>query len=336
MHTPRVLLACLYADFGQDGNMLPDFSNASWEFENAYKSWKQLADEGVVELETHWVDTQSDALGLERLISLAKDVDFIYQVPVTHALGIHLPQARQIIDGGTPIVSFHPDLHLRYKHLRGDGFVLSRIVEGYDTHTISPAKHMMPQLLADGVKAYHMPFGIPVWCDRYCLKEDAKPYDVTFVGQKHGVREQIVSQLRGAGIRVQTWGHFWPPHRDHYGRLTGSEMVRVFNASKINLNLRWCSRDPNHGQIKGRDFELMGCGAFMMATKHSETEDFNELYTPGDEFAETNMADMVDMIQHYLGDDVIRTQMTERAYLKRDEHLWTTRLKKFLGDWGTW
>ena len=109
MKKPKILLACLYADFGQNGQMKPDFSNASWEYENIYKPWKQLADEGVVELETHWVDTQSDAPGLERLMSLAKDVDLIFQVPVTHALGIHLPQAKKIIEGGTPIVSFHPD-----------------------------------------------------------------------------------------------------------------------------------------------------------------------------------------------------------------------------------
>lgn len=333
----KVLLSCLYADFGQEGKMLPDFSNSSWEFENAYKSWKQLADEGIVELETHWVDTQNDAPGLERLVSLARDVDFIYQVPVTHALGIHLPQARKIIEGGTPIVSFHPDLHLRYKHRRGDRFVLSRITEGYDTHTISPAKHMMPQLLADGVKAYHLPFGIPAWCNRQILDEPSKPYDVTFIGQKHGVREEVVSQLRRAGIRVQTWGYFWSPHRDHYGRPTGSEMVRIFNASKINLNLRWCSRDPNHGQIKGRDMELMGCGAFMLASQHAECDDFHELYTPDKEFAEYHLVDkMIEGIRYWLENDISRNAVAFNAWQKREANLWTTRLKKFLEDWGTW
>lgn len=331
----KVILACLYADFGEDGKMLPDFSNCSWEYTNVYKEWKTLADEGVVDLEYFWLDKQSDA-ERERLISLAKDVDFIYQVPVTHALGIHLPTAQKIIEGGTPIVSFHPDLHMRYQHPAGDRFVHSRVTEGYDTHTISPAKHMMKQLEDNGVRAYHMPFGIPASCDQIPVGDDDEIYDVTFVGQKHGIRERVISQLRGAGIRVHTWGHFWPDHEDHHGRPTVPEMVDIFNRSKINLNLRWCSRSPNYGQIKGRDFELMGCGAFMMATKHFETEDFNELYTPGEEFAEADIGHMADTIRHYLGDDTIRTQMAERAYQKRDQHLWTTRLKKFLGDWETW
>ena len=331
----KILLSCLYADFGQNGQMKPDFSNSSWEYENVYKAWKQLADEGLVELETHWVDTQSNPQGLERLVSLAKDVDLIFQVPVTHALGIHLPQARQIIDGGTPIVSFHPDLHMRYKHPAGDRFVLSRVTEGYDTHTISPALHMMEQLKHDKVAAYHMPFGVPDWCN---LQLDVEQiYDVTFVGQKHGIREQVISQLRGAGIRVQTWGHFWPPHKDHYGRPSPLEMVRIFNQSKINLNLRWCSRSPNHGQIKGRDFELLGCGAFMLASQHHETDDLHQLYVPNNDFVEYHFVhDMIEGIKYWLENDVSRQTMAWNAHLKRKDNLWTTRFKKFLRDWGTW
>ena len=329
----RIILACLQSDFGQDGIQKFDkdgnFSNCSWEYINVYKEWKTLSDEGLVDLELFWLDKQSDERR-DWLVSRAKEIDFIYQVPVTHALGIHLPQAQKIIEGGTPIVSFHPDLHMRYQHPAGDRFVHSRVTEGYDTHTISPAKHMMKQLEDNGVKAYHMPFGIPASCRS--INRDKK-YDVTFVGQQHGIRERVIAQLRGAGIRVHTWGHFWSPHQDHHGRPGVSEMVEVFNRSKINLNLRWCSRSPHYGQIKGRDFELMGCGAFMMATKHHETEDFNELYIPGEEFAEVDMVNMVDLIRHYLDDDDIRTQMAERAYQKRDKHLWTTRLKKFLADW---
>ena len=310
--------------------MKPDFSNASWEYDNIYKPWQKLADEGVVELQTYWTD-QQDAKSIERLQSISKEVDLIFQVPVTHALGIHLPQAQKIIEYGTPIFSFHPDLHLRYLHPKGDDLVGSYIREGYTTHTLSPALHMMPILEENGVKAYYMPFGIPDCCAPEPGAE--KEYDVTFVGQKHGLREQVVSQLRGAGIRVHTWGHFWPEHRDHHGRPDVPEMVRIFNRSKVNLNLRWCSRDANHGQIKGRDFELMGCGAFMVASQHTETNDFHTMYEPGKEFAEYHFVhEMVDGIKHYLENDAEREAMTQKALEKREEHLWVTRLKKFMTD----
>lgn len=316
--------------------MLPDFSNASWEYFNIYKPWKQLENEGLIELETHWVDTQSNPQGLERLVSLAKDVDFIFQVPVTHALGIHLPQARQIIDGGTPIISYHPDIHMRYKHHSGDQFVLSRVTEGYDTHTVSPALHMMSELAGDAVRCYHMPFGIPDSCVRKVSNDGEETYDVTFVAQKHGIRENVISQLRGAGIKVDVWGHFWPPHKDYHGRPDADEMASIFNRSKINLNLRWCSRSPHHGQIKGRDFELLGCGAFMVASRHVETDDLHELYTPGKEFVEYQFVhEMVDGIKYYLEHDDERQAIADAALAKREDNLWTSRFKKFLSGWET-
>jgi len=335
----KILLACLKADFGESGiekySPNGEFINPSWEYMNLYLAWKQLADEGLIELETHWVDQQSDALGLERLISLAKDSTMVWQCPVTHALGIHLPQARQIIDNGTSICSFHPDIHMRWNHSSGDGFVKSRIDEGYDTHLLSPAKHMIKPLRDYGIRVALMPFGIPSWCDRQ-LDVDRK-YDVTFVGQKHGIREQVVSQLRGAGIKVDTWGHFWPAHSDHHGRPGGAEMAEIFNQSKVNLNLRWCSRDPNHGQIKGRDFELLGCGAFMVASQHVECDDLHELYSPVSEFAEYHFVDeMVEGIKSYLEDDIARNAMAFNAYQKREANLWTTRFRQFMDDWGTW
>lgn len=334
----KILLVCLKADFGESGiekyNPNGEFINPSWEYMNLYLAWKQLADEGFIELNTHWVDQQSDHKGLERLLSLARQSDIVWQCPVTHALGIHLPQARQIIEGGTPIVSYHPDAHMRYKHASGDGFVHSRVTEGYDTHTITPARHMMEIFKADGVKACCVPFGIPSWCDRQDIEQK---YDVAFVGQKHGIREQVVSQLRGAGIKVDTWGHFWPAHRDHHGRPTGSQMVEIFNQSKVNLNLRWVSRDPNHGQIKGRDFELLGCGAFMVASQHVECDDLHELYSPVSEFAEYHFVDeMIEGIKAHLEDDIGRNAIAFNAYQKREANLWTTRFKKFLKEWGTW
>lgn len=339
MSKPKIILACLRSDFGQDGvqkfNDQGEFINSSWEHENLYLAWKQLADEGLVELETFWTDEQSNR-ERERLIGLAKEFDMVWQCPVTHALGIHLPTAQKIIDGGTPIVSFHPDLHMRYQHPAGDRFVHSRVTEGYDTHTISPAKHMMKQLADNGVRAYHLPFGIPATCDRVPVAEGEEQYDVTFVGQQHGIRERVISQLRGAGIQVHTWGHFWPEHHDHHGRPGGSEMVDIFNRSKINLNLRWCSRSPSHGQIKGRDFEVLGCGEFMLATKHFECDDLHELYTPGVDFDECDLVDMPDKINYWLKNDTLREEICANAYKKRHNNLWTTRLKKFLKDWDTW
>lgn len=57
-------------------------------------------------------------------------------------------------------------------------------------------------------------------------------YDVTFIGQPYGQRRQVIEQLRHAGIHVRTWGQGWDE-----GRASQDEMIKIFNTSRINLNL---------------------------------------------------------------------------------------------------
>ena len=57
-------------------------------------------------------------------------------------------------------------------------------------------------------------------------------FDVTFVGQPYGHRRKVIEQLRQAGIDVRTWGQGWDS-----GRVSQDEMIRIFSASRINLNL---------------------------------------------------------------------------------------------------
>ena len=70
----------------------------------------------------------------------------------------------------------------------------------------------------------------------------------------------------------------------------------------------------------------------MLATKHPETNDFHELYEPEVCYAEANMEEMVDKIKTYLTNDSMRYNMQLAAYTRREENLWTTRFKNFLGD----
>src|SRR3954447_10936802 len=58
-------------------------------------------------------------------------------------------------------------------------------------------------------------------CNRYAYtkRTDELKHDVTFVGQPHGDRIEVVERLRGAGITVECWGHGWPA-----GRLEQDEM----------------------------------------------------------------------------------------------------------------
>lgn len=74
--------------------------------------------------------------------------------------------------------------------------------------------------------------------DHLYRPSDEEPrYDVTFVGQPYGIREEAIEALRQAGVSVRTFGSGWPS-----GKISQEEMIRVFGQSRINLNFSDASR----------------------------------------------------------------------------------------------
>ncbi|MCX6031407.1 MAG: glycosyltransferase [Chloroflexi bacterium] len=133
-----------------------------------------------------------------------------------------------------------------------------------------------------------------------------KIYDVSFVGQPHGNRREVISRLRQAGINVQTWGYGWEK-----GKVTQYEMVRIFNQTKINLNLNNASV-PGMDQIKGRNFEIPGCGGFMLTGR---VQGLDEYYQADEEivgFADTD--DLIDKVRYYLGHEEDRERIALKGY----------------------
>jgi spore maturation protein CgeB len=151
----------------------------------------------------------------------------------------------------------------------------------------------------------------------------AKCFDVSFVGQPHGDRPRIVAALRRAGIDVSVWGFGWPA-----GRISQEEMIRVFSASRINLNLSNASVGKED-QVKGRDFEVPGCGGFMI-TKYST--ELASCYEPGVEVETYRDLDgLVETIRHYLTDAERREQIAVRGYERTiREHTMESRLSSIL------
>jgi spore maturation protein CgeB len=329
INKPRVLLACMYQDFGQQ-EMLPDFSNASWEYFNIYKSWKQLEEEGAVDIVgVHWLNVDNNPKGFDRLLSLAREANIIFQVAVNHGLSICKPYCDKIIEAGIPIVDYPPDIWARFDHHTPENWIVGRYRENYVTHFLSPAQHVLPLMRQHNLPVKYMPFGIDDGCDR--ILDAEKKYDVSFVGQKHGIRGQVIDACLKAGIEIHLFGHYWDGYPNWYGRPCNQEMNEIFNSSHINLNLRWTSRSPSRGLVNGRSFELLGAGTFMLATQHVETDDFHELYTPGNEFVEYHYVnEMIEAIKYYLDHDEERQAIADAAYLKRQDNLWITRLKGFL------
>lgn len=174
-------------------------------------------------------------------------------------------------------------------------------------------------------------------CNHFSYRPVELPlrYDVSFVGQPHGNRRETIEALRASGIRVDVWGFGW-----ERGRLSQDEMVRIFGQSRINLNLanasttasgRWRRHIPSGRprlvqQIKGRNFEVPGCGGFLL-TEMAENLDY--YYTPGQEVGVfSGLDDLVRAVHHYLREDAQRRRIARAGYERTlAEHTYEKRFR---------
>jgi spore maturation protein CgeB len=175
-------------------------------------------------------------------------------------------------------------------------------------------------------------------CNRYAYERtaDRLEYDVTFIGQSYGERPATVERLRADGIDVRCWGFGWPE-----GRIEQDEMVRVFGASRINLNLSsafspggrlpWRvlrritgKKEERKSQIKGRTFEVPGSGGFLLTDRVAYLEDY---LSPGEEIGIFESADdLVAQVRWWLEHEDERSKAAEAGYRRvRAEHTYDHR-----------
>jgi spore maturation protein CgeB len=176
-------------------------------------------------------------------------------------------------------------------------------------------------------------------CNRYAYDWTGRKleYDVTFVGQSYGDRPETVERLRAEGFDVRCWGFGWPE-----GRIEHDEMVRVFGASRVNLNLsaaysppgnlrarigrliRREHHEPRKSQIKGRTFEVPGSGGLLLTDRVPYLEDY---LAPGKEIAVFDSTDgLVDQVRWWVAHEEERAAVAEAGYRRvRAEHTYDDR-----------
>ena len=167
-----------------------------------------------------------------------------------------------------------------------------------------------------------------------------KKYDVSFVGGWHPYREWLIGRIRKAGISVEVVGHRWPK-----GEIDQEGMVRIFNESRINLNLsnsaswdlRYLASSPwaiinrlrskkNIEQMKARMFEVNGCGAFQLTYY---VEGLARCYDIDREIAVyADADDLVEKVKFYLAHEALRESIAEAGYKRTlKEHTFAQRFK---------
>lgn len=220
-------------------------------------------------------------------------------------------------------------------------------------------------------------------CNHFLYRKLNLPllHDVTFVGQPHGNRREVIEAIRRAGLNVRVWGQGWDN-----GRLIQEQMIEVFNQSRINLNLSnasvqaaglgsrvkstsrallsrslsklpfgtklktwakprlqaarrhlesWRRPGPFGAvpvyleQIKGRNFEIPGCGGFLLTERAENLEDY---YEDGKEivcFAGTN--DLIEKARYFLRHEDERAAIAQAGYERTArEHTYAHRFTEIL------
>ena len=182
---------------------------------------------------------------------------------------------------------------------------------------------------ANGMKVVHSQWG---GSPLYKPGNGEKKYDVTFIGQKHGIRPQILAALRDRGVKVDLFGNYWDGYDNWHGYLTDfGSMVHIFQQSKVCLNLS----NPWHigtlPQIKGRHFEIPQCGALQVSTP---ADNLDSYFEPGKEIVVCNdIESLASRITHYLNEDGEREVIARAGYERMQrEHQWHHRFGKILQE----
>lgn len=176
--------------------------------------------------------------------------------------------------------------------------------------------------------------------------------DVSFVGQSHGNRQEVVGFLRRNRIDIVTKGTHWNIRRyhnilkklrliseSHYQtiinqtRITQDEMIDFFQQSKINLNLTTSSNTNYRNQIKGRNFEIPGCGGFQLS---QYAERLEEYFIPEKEIVFfSSMDEMLEKIRYYLEHDNERNAIADAGYKRAiNDHTYEKRFNDLFKQMG--
>jgi spore maturation protein CgeB len=222
-------------------------------------------------------------------------------------------------EGGGPTVNWFADDHWRF-----EGFT-RHFAPAFDW-CVTTDHESLPRYRAIG---YDHVIQSQWACNRYAYTRTAEriEHQVTFVGQSYGERPKVVAGLRDAGYEVECWGQGWPG-----GRIEHEQMVRLFGASAINLNLSSSFRPRNtlrmrlgalargikldtvarRSQIKGRTFEVPGSGGFLLTDAVPHLEEYLE---PGREigvFSSTD--DLIEQVGYWTSHEAERAAVAQAGY----------------------
>jgi hypothetical protein len=179
--------------------------------------------------------------------------------------------------------------------------------------------------LAKGVAAYYMPQGIDPTL--YPPDEGEPLIDVSFMGQRYGMRGAFIDALRRSGVEVDCYGPGW-------GRVVShDEKVRIYSRSRINLGIGGVGYSDRITCVKGREFEVAAAGGLYLTTYDPELP---RLFEIGREIlCYRNEIDCVELIRYYLENEQAAREIAAAGRQRcLKSHTWGARMAELLGWMG--
>lgn len=177
-----------------------------------------------------------------------------------------------------------------------------------------------------GARVIYMPAGAnPKVYRPYDVPRDV---EVSFIGQKYGMRPNVVEDLQSRDIPIQAFGKGWDG-----GEIPVEEMVKLYSRSRITLGFGTVGDSEAIICLKGRDFEVPMSGGFYLTQYNHELEPYFKL---GEEIVcYQDLDDMAEKIRYYL-DHPDEAEAIRKAGYERSiaEHTWVKRFRTAFEEMG--
>ena len=245
------------------------------------------------------------------------------------AYGTHLefePATLQTLRShGVPVCVLSLDDKHRFEEVPSWGYPNGQkpLIGAVDVH-LTNTRECLRWFLAEGASVYYLPGGVDT--ELFAPRDVPSDIDVSFLGQRYGVRGRFVEALRNAGVEIACFGPGWDTKV-----LSDDEKIELFSRSKINLGIGGIAYSDRITCIKGRDFEVPAAGGVYLTTYDPELAGMFDI---GREIlCYRNEIDCADQIRYYLERDDERRLIGEAARERclRD-HTWEKRLSHLL-EW---
>ncbi len=154
-----------------------------------------------------------------------------------------------------------------------------------------------------------LPINPTIFCK---LKNVEKLYNATFVGGRHTNRLEYLANIASYGGDVKYLGG------GHGQKVHFSEIVKIYNQSRINLNFTLGKLSPATKHIVSRVFEVTLSGGFLLTEYTAGLENYFEIGREIECFETAQEA--AEKIQYYLKNSDELEQIAERGHIraKRD------------------